>query len=336
MRKSNKTNKKILSISVAAYNLGDMIRENLDSFCNSDVAEYIEVIVTDDGSKDDTADIVSEYEKKYPQTVKLVRQKNAGPGSTVNSGIENAIGKYFKMVDGDDWVETNNLKEYIDFLLNNDIDMVITNYEIYDNEKKEIIDTVRPDLSTNTILDFNDNCVNLNLNMHSVTYKTEILQKNKIRLDNGFYTDVEYLLLPVPYVKTIAYLDLNIYVYRVAQATQSVSIPSMQKNIHQHDIVLKRLVKFYEDSKGKIENEKLIYLKNRISSMADVQLGTILTFEMSEECINNIKKFNTYLKENSLDIFNQYKRSKKAKIILYSNYKLCGLLSKLYIKKLSK
>ena len=107
---------KILTISVAAYNLENMIKENLDSFICCKEKENIEVIVTDDGSKDNTSKIVEEYEKKYPGIIKLVKQKNQGAGSTVNSGIKNAKGKYFKMIDGDDWVEPENLDKLINYL----------------------------------------------------------------------------------------------------------------------------------------------------------------------------------------------------------------------------
>ena len=86
---------KILSVSVAAYNVQNFIKTNLDSFVESSAREAIEVLVTDDGSKDETPNIVLEYEKKYPGVVKLIKQKNAGPGSTVNSGIKHASRKVF-------------------------------------------------------------------------------------------------------------------------------------------------------------------------------------------------------------------------------------------------
>lgn len=70
---------KILSVSVASYNVENFIKTNLDSFVNSDVREDIEVLVTDDGSKDNTPKIVAEYEAKYPGVIKLIEQKNAGP-----------------------------------------------------------------------------------------------------------------------------------------------------------------------------------------------------------------------------------------------------------------
>lgn len=89
---------KTLSISVAAYNMEKLIRQNLDSFVNSSVCDDIEVLVVNDGSKDGTAQIAAEYEAKYPGVVKLINQENAGPGSTVNRGIEHASGRYFRMV----------------------------------------------------------------------------------------------------------------------------------------------------------------------------------------------------------------------------------------------
>ena len=104
---------KILSVSVAAYNLESMIRQCLDSFIRPEILEKVEVLVTDDGSKDQTREIVAEYEKKYPGSFKLIAQKNAGPGSTVNSGLAHATGKYFRMVDGDDWVNTNEMEAYL-------------------------------------------------------------------------------------------------------------------------------------------------------------------------------------------------------------------------------
>jgi len=84
---------KILSVSVAAYNVEKFIEKNLDSFVDSEAKEDIEILVTDDGSKDETTNIVKKYETKYPGVVRLIQQKNAGPGSTVNSGIKHATGK---------------------------------------------------------------------------------------------------------------------------------------------------------------------------------------------------------------------------------------------------
>jgi len=328
--------KKILSVSVAAYNLEDLISENLESWINVDVMDKIEVLIIDDGSKDNTAKIVEQYEKKYPQTFKLIKQKNSGPGSTVNSGIKHASGKYFRMVDGDDWVRTENLAEYIMKLENTDADIVLTNYEIYDNSAKQIIENKKTHITPGEKYNFDDVSSKIKPQMHNVTYKTKILKDNNIILDNGFYTDVEYLLLPLKYIKSIIYYDIEIYVYRIGQANQSVSISSMQKNIDMHKIVLNRMIQYFEENKEEISKEKKEYLIKQIATVADAHIGTLLTFEMNKETRNKIKDFNKELKKKSRSIYNMYKKSKKVRIVLWSNYTMCSLLSKMYIKKLSK
>lgn len=329
----NIENKKILTISVAAYNLGEMIRTNLESFCQSKVIDDIEVIVTDDGSKDDTPKIVEEYVKKYPNSIKLINQKNAGPGSTVNSGIRNATGKYFKMVDGDDWVETENLNILVEKLKSVDADMVITNYETYDDSIKKIIDSTNFSIKPDEEIEFEKICKNLHLDMHNVTYKTNILKDNKIVLDNGFYTDMEYLLLPIPFINKVIYYQDNIYVYRIAREGQSISLPSMQKNIAMHHLVLTRLMKYYEEKQEKLSKNTKEYIAIRLGRMADTELTTLLTFEMNKEQKNKIKAFFKEIKENSNHIYNEFKKGKKEKMLLYSNYNLCKIASKIIIRK---
>lgn len=325
---------KILSISVAAYNIENYIEQNIKSFIESPVRDEIEVIVTDDGSKDKTTEIVEKYEKEYPGIIKLIKQKNAGPGSTVNSGIKNATGKYFKMVDGDDWVETENLEKLIEILKESNEDMIFTNYEIYDNNSGKIIDNVKINIKQNKTYLFEEIATDIIPTMHNVAFKTEILKNNSIQLDNGFYTDNEYLLLPIPYVKTIKYIDTNIYVYRIAREGQSVSIPSMQKNINMHDIVLNRLINFYEENKGKLTKNKEKFLQKRIVLIANTQLMTLLTFKCNRENKNRVINFNKELKTHSVEIYNEYKKSKKVKILMYSNYLLYNLVAKISIKKL--
>lgn len=328
---------KILSISVAAYNLEELIEDNLKSFCASNVNNLLEVIVTDDGSKDGTSDIVQKYVDLYPNTIKLIKQENQGAGSTVNSGIKNATGKYFKMIDGDDWVETENLNKLIKYLSDVDVDMVITNHEVYDESKKRITSKITFDnIETNKIQSFSAICKNLHLDMHDVIYRTEILKENQIILDNGFYTDVEYLLLPIPFIKTVIYYNLDIYVYRIAREGQSVSMSSMQKHIDMHNLVLSRLIKYYEDNKENLDNNKKDYMSNRLKDMADVQLKTMLTFKIDNEQKENIKKYFVWLQKNNMDIFNKFKKGKKEQLLLRSNFKFTKLVSKIVIKDFNK
>lgn len=91
-------NKKILSVSIAAYNAENDIARCLDSFLNSGVEDQLELIVVNDGSTDNTSSIVAEYQGKYPDIVHLVNKENGGHGSTINTSIQIARGEYYKIV----------------------------------------------------------------------------------------------------------------------------------------------------------------------------------------------------------------------------------------------
>lgn len=322
---------KILSVSVAAYNVEKFIEKNLESFVSSEARDAIEVLVIDDGSKDSTTKIVKKYEKLYPGIVKLIEQKNAGPGSTVNSGIKYATGNFFRMVDGDDWVDTKNLKKYINFLKNNDVDMVVTNYTTVDNETGEEVKKNISGITKNKILEFNSQCNNLSLEMHSVTFKTRILKDNNIILDNGFYTDLEYLLLPTKYINTIAFLDLNIYMYRISLSTQSMNYKSMQKNIKMHEIVLKRLIKEYEKAKSEnLEIEKLNYISKRVANMVGTHMAILLSYDNSREYKNELKLLFKYVQDNSDDIYFKFIEKKTAKLLKNTRFNTYFIIAKLF------
>ena len=336
MKKVSK-NQKILSISVAAYNLGDMIRDNLDSFVKApkEVLDKIEILVTNDGSTDDTEKIVKEYAKKYPKSVILINQKNQGAGSTVNSGIKHATGKYFKMIDGDDWVETQNLEGLIENLENSDADIVLTDMLTYNEAEKRITDRSGYNIKANQDMRFTDICNEIDIQMHNTMYKTEILQKNEIRLDNGFYTDIEYVLLPLPFIKTIAYFDAPLYVYRIAREGQSMSKASMRKNAAQHLLVLKRLIDEYWKTKDCLSTETKQYLINAIGRMANTELRVELLEEVGkEEKKKHIKEFFSWVEAyGGKDIYKSFLKGRKARILKLTNFKAIPLLEHAIDKK---
>ncbi len=325
---------KVLSVSVASYNLGEMILENLVSFCDSEARNKIELIVTDDGSRDNTPDIVEEYAARYPDTVKLIRKKNEGPGSTVNSGIANATGKYFKMVDGDDWVKTENLAAFIAFLEQTDADLVVSDYEVYDNSEKKVISVERASLTAEETLSFEQAYTKVPYQMHALTYKT-LLFKQAEPLDNCFYTDTEYTLFPIPSVKTVAYFDKTVYMYRVAQATQSVNPASMRKNLPQHHLVLERLFSLYKEKREALTDGQRSFMAKRIAVMADVELGVLLSFDKSREAKARIKEFFAFVKNRDQEVYERFLEGKKCKLLLYSAFLLYPLARKLYLKTIS-
>ena len=139
---------KILSISIAAYNIEKYICSTIESLINKDVIDKMEILIVSDGSTDNTVKIGKEYEKKYPGSIRVIEKKNGGWGSTVNTGIINAKGKYFKLIDGDDQAMTENLTEFIQYLeaigvgyivatdISKDGTLTGPNFEMYDEIAK--------------------------------------------------------------------------------------------------------------------------------------------------------------------------------------------------------
>ena len=328
---------KILSISVAAYNLGEMIRENLESFVNvdSETLSKLEILVTNDGSTDNTEKIVKEYVKKYPNSIFLINQTNQGAGSTVNSGIKHATGKYFKMIDGDDWVETKNLSKIIASLEKTDADLVLTDMLTYNEAKKSITDQSGYEIKSNSLLKFSDVADNLDIQMHNTMYKTELLKKHQIRLDNGFYSDIEYVLLPLPFVQTILYLSIPLYVYRIAREGQSMSKASMRKNATQHQLVLKRLIDEYKSIKLPLEPEINKYLISAIGRMANTELRVRLLKETDLKTkTNEIKELFAWLKAYAgKEIYHAFLMGRKAFVLKLTNFKLVKSMAKAVEKK---
>lgn len=258
---------KILSISIAAYNVANVIEECLNSFIKVKYLDLIEIIVVDDGSKDNTYNIVNKYVKMYPNSIKLISKDNAGHGSTINVGIEKAIGKYFKVVDGDDWVNSNNLDILVEKLLNLDVDLVINNYKkIYNNR----IDYIN--ICNNYICDyiykFEELPVLKILPMHAITVKTSVLKKDLRKIsEKKYYVDSEYIFFVALSSETVIFFNEDIYQYRLGQIGQSVSPQSLYKNIEDMMFIIDRLLGIYSElDREYFNNKKKKYLFSLINT----------------------------------------------------------------------
>ena len=117
---------KTLSVVIPSYNVEKYLPEILPTFLSPEVLDDIEVLIVNDGSKDNTSKVGKEFQDKYPNTVRIIDKENGGHGSTINRGIEEAVGKYFKVVDGDDWVDTDVFIKYVNALKTLEADAVMT------------------------------------------------------------------------------------------------------------------------------------------------------------------------------------------------------------------
>lgn len=242
---------KLLTISVAAYNAEKWLNRCLDSFLITDIVDNLDVIIVNDGSKDKTAEVAAYYVNRYPATFRVLNKENGGHGSTVNAAIQIADGKYFRIVDADDWVERDGLSKLIDVLKHQAVDAVLSPfYRVNLNDKlKEIVTYVKPNSNLrNRVLDVNQLGPIYGLSMHAMTFRTAILQDNFIPLDEHcFYVDAEYMVYYLRHVQSIYLTDFPIYDYLIGTEEQSVNMRNMVKRRDQHQLVCNRLLSLYAD-----------------------------------------------------------------------------------------
>ena len=107
---------KVLTIAIPSYNVERYLEHGLASYCSPKLESGLEVIVVDDGSTDATALIAESFVKRSPSIFKVISKENGGHGSTINAALQQARGKYFRVVDGDDWVCTQGLIDLVERL----------------------------------------------------------------------------------------------------------------------------------------------------------------------------------------------------------------------------
>ncbi len=294
---------KILSIVIPSYNVEKYLEQTLTSFIETSIMSEIEVLVVDDGSSDQTAEIGKKFEEQYPETFRVISKQNGGHGSTINRGIKECTGKYFKVVDGDDWVNTADFKILVEKLKSCDADYIVTNYyEVNDQTgvrtKKEYPELIVDNQEVNR-WDFNDAALKAQPSMHALIFKSSILKEQNILLDeHSFYVDVEYILYPLPFVKTLEYFDLSVYMYRLALATQSVSMQGFQKHIQNHIDVILHLAEFAETYRSTASAEdqiKVEYIGKRIAQMVGDQITIFMSYPVEDQ--KNKERFLEFDKE---------------------------------------
>ncbi len=138
-----------LSIIVPAYNVSQWIERCIYSLVNQDIDQNnYEVIIVNDGSKDDTMQLAEKIIDKYPNNfIRLINQTNKGLAGARNTGIRHAVGKYVLFVDPDDYIETNVLAEMLEFTESNDLEIAMFGQNIIQNGVKKTRDNRNPNTS---------------------------------------------------------------------------------------------------------------------------------------------------------------------------------------------
>ncbi len=294
---------KLLTVAIPCYNSQDYMEKCIDSLLPG--GEDVEIIIVDDGSKDMTPEIADAYAKKYPNIVRAIHQENGGHGEAVNTGIRNAQGIFFKVVDSDDWVNESAYHKLLSTLRclvgeGKQLDMMISNF-VYEKEgakHKKVMKytSALPKDQMFTWKDVKHFHKGQYILMHSVIYRTQLLRDCGLELPkHTFYVDNLFVYVPLPYVKNMYYLDVDFYRYYIGREDQSVNESVMIKRIDQQIRVNKIMVDAYD--LWKLQDRKLRkYMFNYleiitvVSTVMLIRSGTDENLEKKRELWNYIKK----------------------------------------------
>lgn len=241
-----------LTVVVPCYNSADYMGRCINSVLAG--GNDIEIIIVDDGSTDKTPEIADRYQRQFPHLVHVIHKANGGHGSAVNAGLSIAKGKYIKIVDSDDWVEPYAYAKILNFLRNairreEQIDLVISNF-VYQKEGCKTKTRERYANALPTGRPFGWGEVGVfhlwqYMLMHSMIYRTEVLRESGMRLpEHSFYVDNLFAFIPLPFVKTLYYLDVNFYRYFTGRDDQSVNEKVMISRIEQQMLINQDMFKY--------------------------------------------------------------------------------------------
>lgn len=242
---------KTLTFIIPAYNSEKFLDKCIPSMLQPEVMDRLEIIVVNDGSTDATAMAAQKYCDAYPDTVRLISQENKGHGGALNTGCSAANGKYLKVIDADDWVVTENLPAFLQFLEHCDSDVVLTHHHTIDVGTGEIRSWKnypeefgkQYDLAK-VVADWKN--YDRSLTFHGITYRTNFYREFGVQLsEHVFYEDYEYSTYPCCYAKSVISCDLFIYEYRIGDVNQSVSNANQLKRIGHTQTVLMKMIREY-------------------------------------------------------------------------------------------
>lgn len=300
---------KLLSFCVPCYNSQDYMEKCVETLVTG--GEDVEVIIVDDGSKDNTAAIGDSLVAKYPGIVKCVHQKNGGHGEAVNTGIREATGLFYKVVDSDDWVDASAYKKVLKTLKEivegpDKLDMMVCNF-VYENEavKNKKVMQYRSVLPTGRIFTWDEVKrfkTGQYLLMHSVIYRTKLLKSCGMVLPkHTFYVDNIYVFEPLPFVKNIYYLDVNFYRYFIGREDQSVNESVMIGRIDQQLKVNYIMIDYITSTT--IDHPKVrSYMKNYLDIIMCIS-SILLIREGSKESLKKKKALWTYLRDKDYMLY---------------------------------
>lgn len=280
----------------------DYLNRCLDSLVvESFLMEQLDVLVINDGSKDNSSVIAHEYQDKYPDTFRVIDKENGNYGSCVNRGLAEAQGKYIKVLDADDWFDTKEFEKYLEKLQEVDADLVLTSFVTL-NEDGSVVGISKQIIEEGICFDFNSFSKDklYRYSMHMVTYRTELLKSICYRQTEGIsYTDTEWTHIPQYAVRQFVYFPFVVYKYMVGREGQTMDPSVLARNIWKYETILCSLIdnrKQYDVKQYPLADE--FNLQQIVFLAANIYRMFLVLVKPSSDDLAHLRAFDDYLKES--------------------------------------
>ena len=311
----------VLTIAVPTYNMERWLEKNLDTYADSRLYGHLEVLCLNNASEDSSKEIINRFTERYPEIFTLVDRPSRGYGGSINEAIMRARGKYFRIVDADDWVNTEELVRLVDALETCQEDVVLTDYQIIsmlDNSSLPVRAGEKGALYGSRYDSF-EIAGRILPSIHSTTYRTEVLRKHRIELqDNIFFVDEEYVILPYLFAESMICFPYDVYRYQVSNPEQSTSPKNRAKYQQHREQVLKRLIAvFEEETKKEHRKDALEYCFTRISNGVGDHYTTLYLYETDKKRgRRQAEEWSRYLKKHGPEFYRHAFRKKECLLLL--------------------
>lgn len=325
------TNSPVVTFLIPCYNVSHCAEHCLQSILTSSVSNKVEVLTINDGSKDNTSEILHSYESRYPGIVRVIDKTNGGWGTAINLGVVEARGKYLKEVDADDWVETEQLEAYVTALESMEVDYVATDYkEFWAKEDKYILHSFQKEIynKIQTPYDFWENHPTAwDFPIHAITYRTQFLKEIKLTVGDRYYGDIEYNLYPATQIKSITALPYCITVYFRGSDEQSTSTAGYAKHYKDYVALSQRLIS-YQDKVPQLHPRFAQFVKETICGTAarayHLMMSPVYAADQPDSK-QELKKYDSWLKETNQAIYKYCGQQKRHHIPYIKLWRMIGI-----------
>ena len=297
---------KLITFTVPCYNSAAYMDHCIRTLLHA--GDEAEIILVDDGSTDETGAIADRWQQTHPDIIRAIHQENGGHGEGVNQGLTHAEGLYFKVVDSDDWLDGEALDRLMEQLrraarMDAPIDLFICNYvyeHVADSTQRAV--RYRNALPVDQAFGWEDigrfNASQF-MGMHAVIYRTEVLRQAGLSLPrHTFYVDNVFVYQPLPSVKSLYYIDCDLYRYFIGRTDQSVTEENMIRRIDQQICITKIMADAHDLELLEERDKRLaLYMYHFLSIMLMI-CNIYLMMSGTQENLNKRIELWRWLKEN--------------------------------------